>query len=71
MVTYKLKNFKEISDKSLGCDFLILSYSCIDGEKGITAQFDIEVKSNNFWRVDGMTKMFGTMDEIYNFYKII
>jgi hypothetical protein len=68
MITYKLKNFKEIGDKSLNCEFLILSYSCIDGKKGITANFDIEVKSNNFYRADGMIKMFGTLDEIYHFY---
>jgi hypothetical protein len=68
MITFKLKNFKEISDKSLGSDYVILNYTCIDGIKGITANFDIEVKSSNFYRPDGMIKMFGTMDEIYHHY---
>jgi len=68
MITFKLKNFKEISDKSLACDYFILNYACIDGIKGIKANFDIEVKSTNFFRPDGIIKMFGSMDEIIDFY---
>jgi hypothetical protein len=68
MITFKLKNFKEISDKSLASDYIILSYSTIDGNKGVTASFDIEVKSSKFYRADGMIKMFGSMDEIIDYY---
>ena len=71
MVIFKLKKFNDINDKSLTSGFVILTYATISSECNginVTGEFDIEVPTSIFNRVNQNIKMTGTFDDIYNYY---